>query len=80
MRMAVAYKGLLGLFGWRGMPSGTAEMLAAEAQSAMVALGDRLAARGQTARPERLGDLGGLLRSERARLAALARDFPQPPD
>jgi tripartite-type tricarboxylate transporter receptor subunit TctC len=72
-------EGLLGLFGWRGMPPGTAEMLASEAQSAMTALGDRMTARGQSARSERLQDLGGLLRSERARLAALARDFPQPP-
>jgi hypothetical protein len=61
------------------MPPGTAEMLASEAQSAMAALGDRLTGRGQSARTERLQDLAGLLRSERARLAALARDFPQPP-
>ena len=72
-------EGLLALFGWRGMPSPTAEMLASEALSAMAALGDRLTARGQSVRPERLQDFAGLLRSERARLAALARDFPQPP-
>jgi hypothetical protein len=72
-------EGLLGLFGWRGMPPGTAETLASEAQSAMAALSDRLTARGQSPRQERLEDLAGLLSAERARLAALARDFPQPP-
>jgi tripartite-type tricarboxylate transporter receptor subunit TctC len=76
---ALLQEGLLGLFGWRGMPSGTAETLASEAQSAMTALAGRLTARGQSVRPERLQDLGGLLRAERTRLAALARDFPQPP-
>ncbi|MCB4822377.1 tripartite tricarboxylate transporter substrate-binding protein [Roseicella aerolata] len=76
---ALWQEGMLGLFGWRGMPPALAEALAREAGGAMAAIGGRLAARGQAARPERLQDFAALLAADRARLGALAREFPLPP-
>lgn len=73
---ALRQDGLIALFGWRGMPAATAALLAEEAQAAMASVRDRLAARGQVARTERLEAFGALLRADRMRLAALARDFP----
>jgi tripartite-type tricarboxylate transporter receptor subunit TctC len=69
-------EGLIALFGWRGMPTQSMELLAREANTALASLDDRLMARGQIARRERLADLASLLRSDRARFAALLREFP----
>ena len=57
-------EGLIALFGWRGMPTQSMELLAREADTALASLDDRLMARGQIARRERLADLASLLRSE----------------
>lgn len=76
---ALLQEGTIGLFGWRGMPAEIAASLAAEADAAMAPLGERLVARGQAPRPERLRDFAALLAADRARLGALARAFPPPP-
>jgi tripartite-type tricarboxylate transporter receptor subunit TctC len=70
---------LVGLFGWCGMASARAEMLASEAQSTMAALSDHLPVRGQSPSPRRLQALNALLRSERAPLAGFVRDFSPTP-
>ena len=70
-------EGLLGLFGWRGMPEAARDALSAQAREVLAepAVKERFAAAGMLARGSAPAAFAAEIAEHRARWAALAREF-----
>jgi tripartite-type tricarboxylate transporter receptor subunit TctC len=70
-------EGLLGLFGWRGMPEAARDALSAQAREALAepAVAERFGAAGMLARGSTPAAFAAEIAEHRARWAALAREF-----
>jgi tripartite-type tricarboxylate transporter receptor subunit TctC len=70
-------EGLLGLFGWRGMPEAARDALSAQAREVLAepAVAERFAAAGMLARGSAPAAFAAEIAEHRARWAALAREF-----